>query len=193
MKTTNLFGMSLLCSILLLAGVVSAAPQNDPSSGECNVLGHPSPLYPICIQAWSAQNRVDHLTDVGASATAIAVAQAQLNEAIATYATLGGGTVPGFVPPVTCPCEGLTFDGVQWSSAFPAERCELTGGRTAVVDAVGRSLRMQLPPLPLPGFPPKCFIASAVSFQALETTQEESDVCLASLRSIASANGVTCP
>jgi len=92
----NLQKQSYLSLLLLcLAGSVVAAP-NDPSGGLCDGLDPSSGLFSTCLQAHSAANRVDQLTLVGASADAIARAQASLDEAITEYAELGGGSVPGF-------------------------------------------------------------------------------------------------
>lgn len=84
--------LSLL--LLYLAGS-AVAVHSDPSGGACDGLDPSSQLFSTCIQAHSAARRVDHLTQVGASATAIDKAQASLDDAIADYAALGGGIIPG--------------------------------------------------------------------------------------------------
>lgn len=195
MKKRDCIRLSLLCSTIVLAGVVSAA--NDPSGGQCDVLGHPSQLYPICIQAWSAKNRVELLTAVEASATAVAVAQAQLEEAIATYAALSNGeTIPGFTLP--CPCEGevlsTPYDNVIWSSAFTTRLCVPSEDGLTLVnpDDPNSPELLWAYTHPFTGTT-ACVIAGQVEQHAITVTPAQLTACLASLRRIATEDGITCP
>lgn len=108
-----LFGLTLF--------LTSVRPSlADPSDGACDGLAPSSGLYATCLQAYIAANRVELLTSVGASQVAIDEAQAALDEAIAKYAELGGGTIPGFE--VECPC----FDAADLAT-IPFERCLMRG------------------------------------------------------------------
>lgn len=83
--------------LLCLAGSAVAIP-NDPSGGACDGLDPSSGAYHICIQAYSAASRLDHLIAVSASSNAIDQALASLEDAIEEYEALGEGPVPGLVP-----------------------------------------------------------------------------------------------
>ncbi|MGR8931883.1 MAG: hypothetical protein ACU836_14710 [Gammaproteobacteria bacterium] len=115
--------------LLCLAGS-AVAVQNDPSGGACDGLDPSGMLFSTCLQAHSAASRVDRLTLVGASARAIDEAQASLDEAIAKYAALGGGVVPGFEEPLQIGGEGpgggiifsLSETGLHGLEAAPADQ-----------------------------------------------------------------------
>lgn len=109
----KLFYPALTATLLLLSAATVNAAANDPSGGACDGLDPSSGLFSKCIQAHSAKNRVEHLASRNASSNAIAVAQSQLDQAIAEYAELGGGGVPGLQ---SCACwssvqlAALSFD-----------------------------------------------------------------------------------
>lgn len=121
MKGKNLRQVSIIFTLgsLLLSGAIKTAIA-DPSDGACDGLDASSGLFRVCLQAYSSADRVERLTSAGASQTAIDEAQAALDEAIAQYATLGGGTIPGFG--AECPC----FDAAVLA-AIPYDRCEYRG------------------------------------------------------------------
>jgi hypothetical protein len=102
-----------LCASVIFGFITisSHAAPNDPSGGMCDGLDPSSGLFSICIQAYSARNRVEHLTSVGASEVAIGRAQAAVAEAIAMFEELGGGTIPGFGYEIgdTGPAGGIVF------------------------------------------------------------------------------------
>ena len=81
MKKSHLIG-ALCASVFGIIAMSSHAAPNDPSGGLCDGLDPSSGLFSICIQAYSAKNRVEHLTSVGASTTAICKAQAELEKTI---------------------------------------------------------------------------------------------------------------
>ncbi|MDC1198885.1 hypothetical protein N8071_00740 [bacterium] len=96
-RLTRASRIALLCLSASITGGVALA---DPAEGFCDGLDPSGDLFSTCIQAHAAANRVEHLADVGANATAIAKAEEALAVALETYAGLpGGGTVPGFEGP----------------------------------------------------------------------------------------------
>ena len=131
----NITFSAFLSAILMpLAGSVMAAPPDDKGDGTgwCDGLDPSRNLYSTCIQAHSAANRLEHLQSKNASANAASKAQAALDEAIAQYAELGGGVVPGFEPPVApCPCwtpSELSTLGVVTLNCGDANPIGVSGG-----------------------------------------------------------------
>jgi hypothetical protein len=123
LKISIFFSMSLM----ILGSSVMAAPPDarDDGTGWCDGLDPTSSLYSTCIQAYSATNRLEHLQSKNASANAVSKAQASLDEALAQYEELGGGSVPGLEPVSSCPCNTQNVAG---GSLWGSEEFVVGGG-----------------------------------------------------------------
>ncbi|WP_418317148.1 hypothetical protein [Piscinibacter sakaiensis] len=133
------------CSIalLFLTSVVRAAPM-DPSGGQCSGLDPASGLFPTCIQAHSARNRIAHLSSTRANAKAVTQAQNSLAALLAQYVSQGGGVIPGFEPNTACPCwsaaELATIDGVSSAGGTGTNLICVVSPYEAVLGETGATL-----------------------------------------------------
>lgn len=121
-KSSMLSLMFIALTGLVQIAVAAPPDAKDDGTNWCDGIDPSTGLYSTCIQTHSAANRVKHLQSKNASANAVAKALAEYDQAVAQFAELGGGDVPGFEPPIaaSCPCwseeevagiEGLTSTG----------------------------------------------------------------------------------
>ena len=79
-----------------MATTTNAAPK-DASNGACDALEDASELFPLCLDAHSALNKVELLISKDVNHHAIDNAQLRLDTLVAEYESQSGGVaVPGF-------------------------------------------------------------------------------------------------